>query len=244
MKYLFSIIIPVYNSEKYLYDTVKSILIQKVKNTEIILINDCSTDKTNKICRNLSKNYSFIKTINHKKNFGVGISRNDGIRNSQGKYLIFLDSDDSLFNNSLLGLEKFILHKSNPDVIVVRYKKDTFPHSNYKLIKYNQNGTKNSEKFINYLNRTKFPFADCWFFSVKKSFILKKKISFPNTRFGESEYFVAKTICLMKKYACFSKKFYNKNDRDSSLNHSNDYNATSSVLINLIEFNIFKKNIY
>ena len=56
------IIIPVYNSEKYLYDTVKSILIQKVKNTEIILINDCSTDKTNKICRNLSKNYSFIKS--------------------------------------------------------------------------------------------------------------------------------------------------------------------------------------
>ena len=110
------------------------------------MINDCSTDGSSKICRNLSKKYSFVKALHHKKNCGVGISRNDGIRISSGKYLIFLDSDDSLFKNSLLGLEKFIISKTNPDIVVVRYKKATFPHSNYKLIKNNQNETKNSEK--------------------------------------------------------------------------------------------------
>lgn len=241
MKYLFSIIIPIFNAEKYLNDSIYSVIEQNKKNTEIILVDDCSTDRSSKICNFFRKKYSFIKVLHNKKNYGVGICRNEGIKISKGKYLIFLDSDDSLFSGSLQGLEQVIKDKSYPDVIILRYKKTTFPHSNYKLIKDNEKETQNPEKLINYVNKTKFPFADCWFFSVKKSFISKNKIYFPNIRFGESELFVAKIICLMIKYAYFDKNFYFKKDRDSSLNYSNDFNATSSVLKSLIGFSIFNK---
>ena len=59
---------------------------------------------------------------------------------------IFLDSDDSLLSGSLQGLEQVIKDKSYPDVIILRYKKATFPHSNYKLIKDNEKETQNPEK--------------------------------------------------------------------------------------------------
>ena len=100
MNIFFSFIIPVFNSEKYIYQCVNSILNQKRKNIEIILINDYSTDKSLKICNFLEKTNKSIKVIHHKKNLGVAQSRNDGIRASGGKYLIFLDSDDYLQKKS------------------------------------------------------------------------------------------------------------------------------------------------
>ena len=60
MKYLFSIIIPVFNSKKFINEAVNSIVIQKMINTEIILINDCSTDGSGKICKNLNIKYPFL----------------------------------------------------------------------------------------------------------------------------------------------------------------------------------------
>ena len=95
MRYLFSIIIPVFNSEKYLNESINSVLRQKSKNTEIILINDCSTDRTRKICNFYKAKYSFIKVLHHKKNYGVGNSRNAGIGISKGKYLFLLPGSPS-----------------------------------------------------------------------------------------------------------------------------------------------------
>ncbi len=244
MNYLFSVIIPFYNAEKSLRKCVYSILKQKRKDTEIVLIDDCSNDKSKKICIKLKEKYSFIKVLRHKKNKGVGISRNDGIHISSGRYIVFLDSDDLLFPKSLKNLEKVIKNKFYPDVIIVRHKKSTYPNSNQKLIKDVNCKNKNPEKFIKYLNKTKIPFSDCWFLSVKRDLIFKNKIFFPSTRFGESEYFVAKTICFIKSYDCCNKYFYSKNDRVGSLNSSDDYNATVSVFESLIKLNDFLRQTY
>ena len=78
-KILFSIIIPVYNSGQYLKQCITSVQKQNFKNFEIILIEDKSTDTSNKICNFFSKKYANIKLINHKKRYGVSRSRNDGI---------------------------------------------------------------------------------------------------------------------------------------------------------------------
>jgi glycosyltransferase involved in cell wall biosynthesis len=241
MHYLFSVIIPFFNAEKTLKKCVFSILKQKRKDTEIVLIDDGSNDKSKKIYVKLKKKYSFIKVMIHKRNQGIGISRNDGIHISSGQYIIWLDSDDSLYPKSLYNLEKTIKNKDYPDLIIVKHKKSTYPNSNQQLIDDINYTTKKPEKLINYLNKTKVPFADCWFFSVKRDLILKNKIFFPNARFGESEYFVAKTICFIKSYDCCNKYFYSKNDRVDSLNSSDDYNATVSVLESLIKLNTFLK---
>ena len=239
MNYLFSVIIPIYNSDKYLIKCIDSVINQKKTNVEIVLVNDCSTDNSAKICDYYEKKYSFIKLINHKKNLGVGVSRNKAIKFSKGEYLVFLDSDDNLLNNSLNGLEKFIKKKLKPEVIVVRFKKTTFPRSNLKLIKDNSKNYNKTEKLISYINKTNFPSNDCWMYVVKKSFCLSKKIEFPNIRFAENEIFVAKILCLTKKYACFSGNFLYKNDRDFSLNHTKDLNTTLSALKSVIELNYF-----
>jgi len=243
MSYLFSIIIPVYNSEKFISITIDSILRQNFTNYEIILINDNSIDGTKKICESYKKKFNNIKLVNKKINTGVGDSRNKGINFSKGKYLIFVDSDDGLFNNSLTYLENEIIDKNQPDVVVVHYVKDTFPQSNYQLINDNIDNNKNSEELIKYIQKKKFPFADCWSFVCKRSFVINNNIYFPEIRIGESELFVAKLICYIKTFSFMPNKFYDKKDRDYSLNHTQGYEAAKSTLILLIDFFIFNNNI-
>ncbi len=88
-----SIIVPVYNVEKYLKECIESILSQTYKNIEIILIDDGSTDNSGKICDEYLKKDSRVKVI-HKENGGLSDARNTGIEIASGKYIGFVDSDD------------------------------------------------------------------------------------------------------------------------------------------------------
>lgn len=89
---LISIIIPVYNAEKFIEDTINTVINQTYDNYEIILIDDCSTDNSvNIINKYLTSN---IKLYKNKENIGVGLTRNVGIKHSKGDYIAFLDADD------------------------------------------------------------------------------------------------------------------------------------------------------
>lgn len=93
MSIIISIILPCYNVEKYINKTVDSILNQKFKNFELIIINDGSTDNTGNILSDFYDNHPRIKLI-HQKNKGVSKSRNEGLDLATGKYIIFIDGDD------------------------------------------------------------------------------------------------------------------------------------------------------
>lgn len=93
MNRLISIIVPVYNSEKYLNRCIDSLINQKYKNIEIILINDGSTDRSGEICNEYCEKDDRIITI-HKKNEGVSSARNIGLEYANGDYIAFCDSDD------------------------------------------------------------------------------------------------------------------------------------------------------
>lgn len=95
MEDLVSVIIPVYNVEKYLDKCVESIVNQIYQNLEILLINDGSKDNSGKLCDAWHEKDKRIKVI-HKENGGLSDARNVGIRNAKGKYLLFVDSDDYL----------------------------------------------------------------------------------------------------------------------------------------------------
>lgn len=90
---LISIIIPVYNVEKYLQENISSLLKQTYKEIEIILVDDGSKDNSGYLCDQAAKKDSRIKVI-HKENAGLGYARNSGLRVAQGKYVTFIDSDD------------------------------------------------------------------------------------------------------------------------------------------------------
>lgn len=98
----FSIIVPVYNAEKYLKKCVQSIRKQEFQNYEAILVDDGSTDSSGKICDCAAYKYDNFRVI-HQKNLGLSAARNTGIKNAAGDYLLFLDSDDFLINQYSLN---------------------------------------------------------------------------------------------------------------------------------------------
>lgn len=91
-KDLVSIIVPIYNTGKIIYETIDSVKNQTYTNWELILVNDCSTDDTNKYLESIED--SRIRVINLEKNQGAAIARNTGIDIARGKYIAFLDADD------------------------------------------------------------------------------------------------------------------------------------------------------
>ena len=96
---LISIIVPIYNVEKYLERCVLSIIHQTYQNIEIILVNDGSTDKSGELANNLAKKDARIKVV-HKNNGGLSEARNEGIKNSVGKYILLVDSDDYILETT------------------------------------------------------------------------------------------------------------------------------------------------
>ena len=114
---LFSVIIPIFNTEKHLNKCIKSVIDQKHNKTEIVLIDDGSTDNSLKVC-NSFKNNPLVTIVRHKKNLGVSITRNDGILAAKGKYILFLDSDDWLYSGCLRNLEKLIIKNPKAEVII------------------------------------------------------------------------------------------------------------------------------
>jgi len=94
-----SIIVPIYNVEKYLRDCIESIENQTYQEIEILLINDGSTDSSLEICKEYARKNNKIKIIN-KKNGGLSDARNVGLEHAKGKYIMFVDSDDYLAPNS------------------------------------------------------------------------------------------------------------------------------------------------
>ncbi|MEE0945897.1 MAG: glycosyltransferase [Acutalibacteraceae bacterium] len=95
-----SVIIPVYNVEKYLAKCVDSVITQTFSNYEIILVDDGSTDNSGAICDSYAEKHPFISVI-HQQNKGLGGARNTGISAAKGEFLFFLDSDDFISNDAL-----------------------------------------------------------------------------------------------------------------------------------------------
>lgn len=111
-----SIIIPVYNKQKYLKKSIQSILDQTYDNFELIIVNDGSTDNSSEICHNFQKKDKRVRVIDIENN-GVSNARNVGISNANGEYIQFIDADDYTANNMLEDLVN-IARMYNPDVIV------------------------------------------------------------------------------------------------------------------------------
>ena len=232
---LFSVIIPVYNTGKYLKKCIKSVLDQKHNKTEIILIEDCSTDGSLKVCNSFKNNPS-VKIIRHKKNLGVSISRNDGIRAAKGEYILFLDSDDWFYPGCLKNIEKLIIKKPKTEVIIGRYNSSSFPFNNKILFKNSNSNTFSTNKFFLYINQLNFRPMIIWHYIVKKSLINNKKLYFVDAQNSEDEEFGARLLCSMKLLSLYSKNYYWHNKSLHSSRYSRDLKSTESRLKILVEY--------
>jgi glycosyltransferase involved in cell wall biosynthesis len=131
-KMFISIIVPVYNAEKYLAKCIDSVLSQSYTNFELLLIDDGSTDSGGQICDDYAKKDNRIKVI-HQKNAGVSAARNHGIRESKGDYICFIDADDWV-NIDYLETYISVIKLHFPDFIISGYTYDFI--SSKKTIEY------------------------------------------------------------------------------------------------------------
>lgn len=213
-----SVLIPTYNSEKYIEKCIKSVINQTYKNIEIICINDGSTDNTKNILENLQKTDNRIKIIN-KKNTGYGSSLNLGIKNAKGEYIAIIESDDFIKDTMFDKLIK-IIKEQNCDII-----KANFYKKNSKTKKYSSKYFTNSIQNIEIFPQMLLIQPSVWSAIYKKDFLTKNNIKFSETKnasyqdisFHFITMFLANKIFLLDE----TLYYYRINNPKSSINSSN-----------------------
>lgn len=200
---MISIIVPMYNSEKTIKETIKSIQKQSYKNIEIILINDGSNDKTEIICKSFQKKDKRIKYY-YQENKGEGGARNRGLENVTGKYIVFVDSDDKLPQDAIEVLYK---HKDYPLVIGGIEKKE-YGKRRYHIPK--EEAVNDRSKIVDYVtDRWKMYYMNTvWAKLYRTNIILTKNIRFNDFKYGADTYFVYQYLKHIKRMYVVGKSVY------------------------------------
>ena len=186
-----SVVIPIYNAEKYIEKTLGSVINQTYKNLEIILVNDGSTDNSLNICQKIKDVDNRIQIINQ-SNKGVSEARNAGKMIATGEYIIFIDSDDILLDNMIETLVKNI-EEHNADISICGYK-EVFENGEVKKNRIlGQELIMNREKALKVLFSGKSFGISLWDKLIRKNII--DSIEFEKGRtINEDKYFLFKAI--------------------------------------------------
>lgn len=196
---MISVIMPLYNNEKYVIEAIQSVINQTYKDWELIIVNDASRDNSKEVVEKFLEKQvdSRIKFINLEKNKGVSFARNLGIRESKGEYISFLDSDD-FWNKDFLKLSYYKLKENYKFVYTNFY----YVYENNKLKKtYSNNINGYLNDFIsNEKNRFEFRLPFCvGCVVIKKDLLETYKINFPEDQFlFEDVLFFSKLLCITK----------------------------------------------
>ena len=218
-----SIIMPIYNAEKYLKRALDSCIHQTIQDIEIICINDCSKDNSLNILYEYTKKDSRIKIINNEKNIGAGNSRNAGIYLAKGKYLMFLDSDDWLD----LTMCEVLYNKAellNVDLVECAtkyyYPSKIGEEIKFGYLKYKEN------QIYNYKIKKDYPYLprlSPWGRLYKTEFIKSNEIKFGIGNCFEDQLFTIQ-VKFLAKISYTDKTFYNyiKNPNSITENSTKD----------------------
>ena len=209
---MISVIIPIYNVEKYLKKCIESIINQTYKNLEIILVDDGSTDNSPTICDEYKKKDKRIKVI-HKKNGGLSDARNKGIDIATGDFISFVDSDDYID----LNMYEKLVNEFNSDVdIVVFGRYVEFP--NKTLVTCPSDCIMNKENALISLASFKGFDMAAWDKIYKKSII--SDLRFPFGKKNEDYFFTYKVFDKVKAIKTISQPFYHYVQRPDSISRS------------------------
>lgn len=249
----FSIIIPVYNVEKFLVECLESIVSQTFPHFEVICVNDGSTDNSLAILQEYANKDSRFKLISQ-ENQGQGIARNKGIDLAKGEYILFVDPDDFIQPNTLEVLDaKF--QQADVDIIQLDYmtckengsscRTKTFKNRMKKyfgyLIKDNQIF---NWKDVKKKNLEKM-FLVSWDKAYKLGFLKKYNIKFAENKIGEDQIFSISTNFLADRILYINKAFYTYRKRyNSALNNVSSNNFCVFENIELLRNFLISNNLY
>ncbi len=211
---IISFIIPVYNTGKYLKRCVDSILNQGINKSsfEIIIIDDGSTDNSSEIIADLSKRESCIKKIICTENRGPGAARNAGIGIAQGKYIFFIDSDDYLFDNSLVQLFEYA-ESTISDIIGFDWAEI---YSNGTIVtkkKPIDNTPMSGAEYLNGFNIS----GGVWAYLFSTSLLKKTSVLMPGGIYHEDELFLTEAFLYSDKIVFINQLVYAYFQRSESI---------------------------
>jgi glycosyltransferase involved in cell wall biosynthesis len=187
---LISIIVPVYNVEKFLPKCIESIVNQTYTNFELILIDDGSTDNSGNICDLFAENDNRIKVI-HQNNAGVSTARNNGIKEARGDYICFVDADDWIEEDYLAHFTAKIQEKDY-DIIITGYFYDYVKTGEKKMYFLSAQDTNNKEGFVEIIPQMEENnlLGSVWSKLFKKDIIKNNNLSFEiNISYSEDTIF-------------------------------------------------------
>lgn len=232
---LVSIVIPVYNSEKYIAKCLDSIINQTYKDIEIIAIDDGSSDSSLNILREYEEKFDFIKVFSQ-KNSGIAKTRNKGIDLSKGDYLMFIDNDDYIDS---YYVEIFVntIQKRRADIVIGGYKR---VNTNNKVLFHNK--PKNN-------NWSKYTIIAPWSKIYKKEVITKVGASFLDYGIGEDVYFNLKLFSSNLNIVTIDYEGYNWFYNDKSVSNTKHKGLKKEIdltilLDKIIPFNSIKNKEY
>ena len=211
MNYLISIIVPIYNVDKYLEECIESLKNQTYKNLEIILINDGSADNSEQICREEAKQDNRIVFIN-KKNGGAASAKNKGLKVAKGDYITFVDSDDFIEPDMIEYMVNTI-KKYNSDIIqcsFINLYKNTEKFKQDKIVEQRISSKDFLELFL-----TKWDSSLFWNKLFKRDVI--ENVFFKEGRCIDDEFFTYKCVINSKSIVTINKIVYNYRMRKSGV---------------------------
>lgn len=213
---MISIIIPIFNVEKYIVQCVDSVLNQTYKDFEIILVDDGSSDNCPHICDEYAKNDLRIKVI-HKANGGLSDARNAGMKICKGDYLMFLDGDDYWDSDCLYNINNVIENRKNVDVIITGGYSSLLPKGTISSHPYGfqESNIKfhNGEDALKYLfsyvnsNGEVWSWSACWNV-YRTELLLSNKLFFKKGIICEDAEWTPRVILSATNFALCSQLFY------------------------------------
>lgn len=237
----FSIIIPVYNAEKYIERCVKSVLVQTFKDWELIIVDDGSTDDSRIVCSKLKQGYSNIRVL-YKINGGAASARNLGVKEAIGNYILFIDSDDYWEGEKVLSqLEKQLRDKSCDVCLYGCY--DEFADSKIRVKSrgdYEKDvfASKNKGKILTSLVSTnQFP-GSCWIMSVKRELLTSNNITFEEKNRAEDIGWILSVVDKSKNFKYINAPIYvYTKGRWDSITGTANLNSVKGVLKTTLNWN-------
>ncbi|MGL4852011.1 MAG: glycosyltransferase family 2 protein [Phocaeicola sp.] len=238
---MITIAIPLYNAEKYISQSVRSVLDQTFQNLELIIVNDCSTDNSVDIVQTIIDSNPTtipIRLIHLEKNQGVAIARNRAIKEAKGDYIFFLDSDDQITTDCISTLYGYAKNYSC-QLIIGSYaygREGELPmmheavheyaiiENNFEFFKYKYSYTRNS-LFTMYI----------WNILFKVDFLRSNKFLFNDLRKGEDHLFFLTIIPFISSCVILPNVTYHYILRDNSLSN---YNIRTKIPSNEIETSV------
>ena len=212
-----SVIIPIYNAEKYLKQTLDSIRFQTYMNLEIVCVLDCPTDNSEAIVENIAKEDARVKPVKHQKNMGLPSARNTGVENATGEYIHFIDSDD-LINPDFYEITISAAVEADADVAAcsVFYEKKPWRSIWFRKSEILSGASKIEKTEVAILGWS-------WRYLIRRSFWNSHNFLFPNLVPMEDMPVMIPMIYHANKVAlCPGAVYFYKNRESSILN--NDYN--------------------